>query len=83
MEIYATARQAIDDSITRRMRVACWTTKAKETHSEYVIFIASPRQQWLCERPQCQVMLTLHVLFHFLSFLLGSSTLCSHKSACI
>jgi len=35
---------------TRRMRCACWTTKAKNTHSEYVIVIAFPRQQWLRER---------------------------------
>jgi hypothetical protein len=26
------------------------TTKATDTHSEYVIFIAFPRQQWLRER---------------------------------
>ena len=29
-----------------RMRVACWITKATDTHSEYVILIAFPRQQW-------------------------------------
>jgi len=33
-----------------RMRIACWTTRAKNTHSEYVILIAFPRQQWLHER---------------------------------
>jgi hypothetical protein len=36
--------------ITRRMRCACRTTKAKNTHSEYVIHIAFPRQQGLRER---------------------------------
>ena len=30
-----------------RMRIACWIPKAKNTHSEYVIHIAFPRQQWL------------------------------------
>ena len=35
---------------TRRMRCACWITKAKNTHSEYVILIAFPWQQWLRER---------------------------------
>jgi hypothetical protein len=45
-----TARQATDDNITRRTRIACWITKATDTHSEYVIFIAFPRQQWLRER---------------------------------
>ena len=30
-----------------RMRIAYWITRATETHSEYVILIAFPRQQWL------------------------------------
>jgi len=29
-----------------RMRNACWIPKATNTHSEYVIFIAFPRQNW-------------------------------------
>jgi hypothetical protein len=32
-----------------RMRIAYRITKAKNTHSEYVIFIAFPRQPWLRE----------------------------------
>jgi hypothetical protein len=32
------------------MRIACWIPKATETHSEYVILIAFPPQQWLHER---------------------------------
>jgi hypothetical protein len=32
------------------MRIAYWLTKAKTTHSEYVIFIVFPRKQWLHER---------------------------------
>ena len=32
------------------MSFTCRKTKAKNTHSEYVILIALPRQQWLCER---------------------------------
>ena len=31
------------------MRFACWVTKATDTHSEYVIRIAFPLQQWLYE----------------------------------
>jgi hypothetical protein len=27
-----------DDNTIRRMRFACWTTKAKDTHWEYIIF---------------------------------------------
>jgi hypothetical protein len=37
-------------TITRRMRFACWITKATDTHSEYVVFIAFLRQQWLQQR---------------------------------
>jgi len=36
------------------MHVACWITKATDIHSEYVILIAFPRQEWLCE---CTLML--------------------------
>jgi hypothetical protein len=32
------------------MRFACWMIKATDTHSEYVILIAFPRQEWLRER---------------------------------
>jgi hypothetical protein len=51
-EKYGTARQATDDNIIglRRMRFACWITKATDTHSEYVILIAFPRQEWFRER---------------------------------
>jgi hypothetical protein len=30
-----------------RMRVACWVTKIKDTHTECVMLIAFPLQQWL------------------------------------
>jgi len=33
-----------------RMRIAYWIPKATDTHSEYVILIAFPRQQWSRER---------------------------------
>ena len=38
------------DSIIGRVRLACWIAKAEDTHSEIVIFIAFPQQQWLRER---------------------------------
>ena len=50
MQKYGTARQATDDNIVRRMRFACWITKATDTHSVCVILIAFARQQWLRER---------------------------------
>ena len=52
MEKFGRSRQATDDNIIRGMRIGCWIPKATETHthSEYVIIIAFPRQQWLRER---------------------------------
>ena len=46
------AEEVTDDNIIRRMHFACWITKNTHTHphSKYVILIAFPRQQWLCER---------------------------------
>jgi hypothetical protein len=41
VEKYGTVRQATNDNIIRRMRFACWITKATDTQSEYVILIAS------------------------------------------
>ena len=63
---YGSAGQATDDSIIRRMRNACWITKAKntDTHSEYVIFIALALLKRLRERA---LTLPLHV--HGLYFL--------------
>jgi hypothetical protein len=39
-----TTRQPTDDNKIRRMRFACWITKATNTHSENVILIAFPAQ---------------------------------------
>jgi hypothetical protein len=50
VEKYGRARQTTDDDTIRRMRCACWITKATDTYSEYVILIAFPRQKWLRER---------------------------------
>jgi hypothetical protein len=46
VEKYGIARQATNDKTILRMRVACWIAKAAHTHSEYVILIAFPLQQW-------------------------------------
>jgi hypothetical protein len=42
-------KQATDVNIIRHMRFAFWITKATDTHSQDVILIAFPRQQWLRE----------------------------------
>jgi hypothetical protein len=49
VEKYGRARQATDDNIIRRMRVACWIRKATNTYPEYVILIAFPLQKLLHE----------------------------------
>jgi hypothetical protein len=46
VEKYGRAIQATDDNIIQPMRFVCWVTKATDTHSEYVILIVFPRQQW-------------------------------------
>jgi hypothetical protein len=66
VEKYGTAGQATDDNIIRRMRFACWITKATDTHSEYVVLIAFPRQQWSRERAS-----VLHLYMHALCCLLS------------
>ena len=37
-------------TITRRMRFACWITKATNILSEYVIVVAPRRRKWFHER---------------------------------
>ena len=45
MEKFYRAGQATDENIIRRMRIACWVTKATNILSEYVTPIALPRPQ--------------------------------------
>jgi len=48
-----------DDNIIRRIRFAFWIPKATNTHSQYVIIIAFPLQQFLRERV-CVLGLYVH-----------------------
>jgi len=57
-------RQATDDSIKWRMRFVCWVIKSTDTHSQYIILIAFPREKSFRERSS---MKGLHV--HCLSSL--------------
>jgi hypothetical protein len=50
VEKHSRARQATDNKIVWHMHTACWITKATDTHSEYVILIPFPLQQWLHTR---------------------------------
>jgi hypothetical protein len=45
VEKYGRAERATHDNIIRRMRFACWKTKAADTHSECVILAAFPQQK--------------------------------------
>jgi trans-aconitate methyltransferase len=49
-------------NIVQRMHIAHCITKAADTHSEYEIFLAFPRQQWLREHSTL-----LHLYMHHLS----------------
>jgi hypothetical protein len=69
---YGTATEATDDNIRRR-RSAFWIPKATDTHSECVILIAFPHQQWLYTRASvllytyivCFVIFALHLQLCF------------------
>jgi hypothetical protein len=59
---YGTAGQATDDNKIRRMRFACWITKATDTHSEYVLLIAT-----VDTRTPLSVTLYLHCLSSYVN----------------
>jgi hypothetical protein len=67
VEKYGRSRQATDNSIVRHLGFTDWITEATDTHSEYVILIALPRQHWLREHTS---MLRLYVYIYSLSFYL-------------
>jgi hypothetical protein len=54
---YCRAGQSKDDNTMRRMRNECWISKARNTHSEYVLLVTFPRQKWLRERA-CHIIRT-------------------------
>jgi len=49
LEKYGRVGLATNGNKIRRMCFACWITKTTDTHSEYVILIAFPLQQWIRE----------------------------------
>jgi hypothetical protein len=63
VEKYGRAKHSTNDNIIRRMRFACWITKATDTHSEYLILMTFPQQQWLRERVSMLRYSTLPVSF--------------------
>jgi hypothetical protein len=80
VEKFCGATEATDDNILRRMRFVCWITKATDTHSEYVILIAFPLQQWLRERASI-LRLYVHCLSCFLTD--TESVYCAVRAECL
>ena len=64
---HCSAGQATDDSTIRRMRFACWITKNRDKHSEYVILSVFAQQEWLSERARL-FHLYAHCLFCYTKF---------------
>jgi len=68
VEKHGTAGQATGDNMIRRIRIACWITKAADIQSEYVIILAFPQQEWLLENASvlrytyvsCRITRTFH-----------------------
>jgi hypothetical protein len=45
------------------MSIVCWIPKGTNPHSEYIIQIAFPAQQWFTKVPQYYVIRTMTVFF--------------------
>jgi hypothetical protein len=78
VEKYDRDGEATDDYIIGFMPIAWRITKATNTHSEYAILIAIPRQPCLHERHQCYFIRTLPVLIMLSPHLWPPRYLCDH-----
>jgi hypothetical protein len=47
--------RATDKNIAQRMRIACWITKAADTHSEYEIFLLFHGNSGYAKAPHCYI----------------------------
>ena len=63
VEIYGTAEQDTDDLLIQFMRFACWITKAKSNHSEYVILPPCYGYNCHTNATQCYIIRTPPFLF--------------------
>ena len=61
---YSTSGQATDGNMIQCVCIACWITKATDTHSEYVILIALPLQLWLHGRAPVLSVLPVFLAVH-------------------
>ena len=53
------------------MHIACWIPDITDTHSEYIILMALPLQQWLHKRVSMLRYSTLSVYLLFPEFLIS------------
>jgi hypothetical protein len=60
MEKYGTARQATDDNTIRRMRFACWVTKATDIHIIFNTYFFSTAT--IVTRMRLNITLYVHCL---------------------
>jgi hypothetical protein len=65
VEKYGTARQVADDNIIRRMRFACWITKATDTHSEFVTIMTFTATMVTRTRFNVMFIHTFYVLLNY------------------
>jgi len=49
-----------------RIRIACWIPKSTDTHSEYVMIVAFPLQEWLHEHASILRALPFLFLVHLI-----------------
>ena len=66
-EMWKNMRQATDDNVIRRMRIACWIPQAIDMHSEYVLITFSTATMVI--RTRLNVTLCVHCLSCFLFIL--------------
>jgi len=56
----------------RRMRIACWISKATDTYSEYVVLTALSRQQWLRKRDSIPLLLIIAKVTKYIPYVLSN-----------
>ena len=63
------AGEDTDDNIIQGMRFVCCISRGKNTHPEYAIYVAFPRQQSLRERALNLLYGAMHAFFFVCNFL--------------
>jgi hypothetical protein len=87
VEKYCTAGQTADYNMAHTH--ACWIPKTTNTHSEYVIIIAFPLQQWLYERDSLLrytyvACLVYFIIINWSVFLMERGfILCEERNECL